>query len=51
MDILTGKRTRKPEDHPFYEYLEVNILKAREMKESAGISELNSFDLISIHIL
>ena len=48
MDILTGKITRKPEDHPFYEYLEVNILKAREMKKSARISEFDSFDLITI---
>ena len=48
MDILTGKITRKPEDHPFYEYLEVNILKAREMKKSARIYEFDSLDLIPI---
>ena len=50
MDILTGKITRKPEDHPFYEYLEVNILKAGEMKKSAKISEFDSMNFIFIYI-
>ena len=27
MDITFGKYTRKPEQHPFYNYLEVNIVQ------------------------
>ena len=27
MDIMFGKYTRKPENHPFYEYMEVNVIQ------------------------
>ena len=46
MDIQFGKYTRKPEHHPYYNYLEVNVVQetcVQDQFNAQGLSEINKF--------
>lgn len=46
MDIQFGKYTRKPEDHPFYNYLEVNVVQETCVQDQFNAQGL--YALISV---
>ena len=49
MDIMFGKYTRKPENHPFYNYLEVNVVQetcVQDQFNAQGNFYFQNFSLI-----